>query len=131
MFDAGEDLSGKTPDGIFHNDCKILRHGNVRMAIAQGTFNSTTNLEKAEKIISFYITEVPGNEKVDMAFYLATSIGDQSSEVLYAGKNADLLLQEAFGADTADGKAHLDGVVSRKKQFVPGLISALDDSDQF
>ncbi len=131
MFDAGEDLSGKTPDGIFHNDCKILRHGNIRMAIAQGTFNSMTNLEKAEKIISFYITEVPGNEKVDMAFYLATSIGDQSSDVLFAGKDADLLLQEAFGVDAADGKAHLDGVVSRKKQFVPGLLSALDESDQF
>ncbi|MBQ7174999.1 MAG: putative manganese-dependent inorganic diphosphatase [Lachnospiraceae bacterium] len=127
MFDAGEDMTGKTPDGVFHNDCKTLRHNGMRLAIAQGTFNSVASLEKAEQMIAGYIDEVPEREGLDMAFYLATGIQDQSSDVLYAGRGADALLREAFRTETEGGKVHLPGVMSRKKQFVPALLDALEN----
>ena len=127
MFDAGEDMSGKTPDGVFHNDCKTLRHGGLRLTIAQGTFNSVSSLKKAEKMMAEYIEKVPGTEDVDMAFYLATGIQDQSSDVLFAGKGAAALLEEAFGQAPEDGHVHLPGVMSRKKQFVPALLEAIEN----
>ena len=131
MFDAGEDLTGKTAETIYHNDLKILRSNELRIAIAQGTFNSPSNLKKAEEIISGYIGDVLDGEKVDLAFYVATSIPDQSSDVIYAGSQAEMILNRAF--KTTPGSfglgLRIQGLVSRKKQFVPGIINAMQDQD--
>jgi manganese-dependent inorganic pyrophosphatase len=60
-----------------------------------------------------------------MEFYLLTSLPDQSSLVLSAGDGAQALLETAFGVQAADGGVLLPGVVSRKKQFIPHLLRAL------
>ena len=70
-------------------------------------------------------------EKVDLAFYVATSIPDQSSDVIYAGSQAEMILNRAF--KTTPGSfglgLRIQGLVSRKKQFVPGIINAMQDQD--
>ncbi len=125
MFDAGEDLTGKTAESVFRNDCKILRNNNMRIEIAQGTFNSPANLKKAEQMVSDYIGEILVNDKLDLAFYIATSIGEQSSEVIFAGENAEELLKKAFKTEQGELGLIVRGLVSRKKQFVPSLLQAL------
>lgn len=125
MFDAGEDLTGKTADSVFRNDCKLLRNNGLRIAIAQGTFNSPANLKKAEQMMKDYIGEVLENDKLDLAFYIATSIRDQSSDVIYAGNNAESVLKRAFETEGSEFGLKVKGLVSRKKQFVPSVISVL------
>ncbi|MDO5140975.1 MAG: putative manganese-dependent inorganic diphosphatase [Eubacteriales bacterium] len=125
MFDAGEDLTGKTSEAIFKNDYKILRSNGLRIAIAQGTFNSPGNLHKAENKMNAYINEVLSGEKVDLAFYIATSIPSKSSDVIYAGDNAEQILKKGFHCEESDFGLRISGLVSRKKQFVPALINAL------
>lgn len=129
MFDAGEDLSGKTPDSVFRNDCKVLRSNNLRIEIAQGTFNSPANLRKAEGMIKDHIENILTSDNVDLAFYIATSIADQSSEVIFAGDNAEELLKKAFNTEDGDFGVKVRGLVSRKKQFVPSLLSVLDAAE--
>ena len=129
MFDAGEDLTGKTAETVYHNDLKILRSGDLRIAIAQGNFNSQANLQKAEELVSKYIEQVLETEHVNLAFYIATSIRDQSSDVIFAGSQAESVLKRGF--KTAPGRfgqgVRIKGLVSRKKQFVPGLLSVLQE----
>jgi len=53
-------------------------------------------------------------------FLLLTDIMKEGSELLIAS-DSDTLAEEAFGVVAKDGKAWLDGVLSRKKQVVPPL----------
>jgi len=53
-------------------------------------------------------------------FLLLTDIMKEGSELLIAS-DSDSLAEQAFGVAPKDGKAWLDGVLSRKKQVVPPL----------
>jgi manganese-dependent inorganic pyrophosphatase len=53
-------------------------------------------------------------------FLLLTDIMKEGSELLIASDSA-ILAEQAFGVIPKDGKAWLDGVLSRKKQVVPPL----------
>lgn len=128
MFDAGEDLTGKTPESVYRNDYKVLRSNNLRIGIAQGTFNSTVNLRKAEEMISGYINEVLEADNLDLAFYIATNIGEQSGEVIYAGEKAQELLHKSFNGEDGEFGYVVSGLVSRKKQFIPPLMASLENA---
>ncbi|KGJ89802.1 manganese-dependent inorganic pyrophosphatase [Colwellia psychrerythraea] len=57
-------------------------------------------------------------------FLLLTDIMKEGSELLIAS-DSDTLAEQAFGVVPKDGKAWLDGVLSRKKQVVPPLQEIL------
>jgi manganese-dependent inorganic pyrophosphatase len=56
-------------------------------------------------------------------FLLLTDIMKEGSEVLIVSEDASVI-EKAFGVKPEDGKAWLDGVMSRKKQVVPNLEKA-------
>ena len=60
-----------------------------------------------------------------MVFFMLTNIVDEVTELLCYGKGAKEQVLEAFDlpADTED--ILLEGVVSRKKQLIPDLMSTL------
>ena len=125
MFAAGEDLSDRTPIALFNTDCKILRIGDLKIAVAQGVFYSESNLKKAISMASECIGAELGLKSCDMAFYLATSIIDKSSDVIFAGEGANELLASAFHIGIDEDIVCLPGLVSRKKQFVPAIMNTL------
>lgn len=125
MFDAGEDLSGRTAEEVFYADYKVFRQGEVQFGVAQGNFNSRANLMKTEEIIKNYIGEMQKTTGVDMVYYIATSIPEQSSDVLCAGKYAAEMLEIAFGAEKTGDKYVVSGLMSRKKQFVPKMLKVI------
>ncbi len=57
-------------------------------------------------------------------FLLLTDIMKEGSELLIAS-DSDTLAEQAFGVTPKEGKAWLDGVLSRKKQVVPPLQEIL------
>ena len=71
-------------------------------------------------------------ERLDMIFFILTNILTETSIVLSAGDKAQALLEEAFGENHVDKEASdreqcmiLKNVVSRKKQFLPALVDAI------
>ena len=58
---------------------------------------------------------------------MLTNIISESTEVLFVGNNADTLLEEAFGMKIENSSLILNGVVSRKKQFIPPLIESINE----
>ena len=125
MFEAGESLEGKTAEEIFQQDYKTFLQGSLQIGVGQGSFVSQTNYDKARAMVSEYLSTAKLN--VDMAFYMLTSLQDQSAMILCAGDGAQALLSRAFHTEPTDGGVLLPGVVSRKKQFVPQLIRALQE----
>ena len=69
--------------------------------------------------------ELLKKENKDMIMILLTNILEESSTLLFKGPRAKEILSAAYG-DHFDGDTiYLPGVVSRKKQLIPDLISAI------
>ena len=61
-----------------------------------------------------------------MIFLMLTNILSETTTLIGVGHGSEQLVDEAFHADrSADGGAILYGVVSRKKQLIPALSSAI------
>ena len=126
MFNAGSQLSKKTPDEIFHIDCKQFKAANCSLTVSQVTSVSDRELSKVKKKMLPYMEKLLPNSGVDMLFLMLTDIIRESTELLFVGVNTDSVVHAAFGCEVADSSAVLAGVVSRKKQVLGPLIEAID-----
>ena len=125
MFEAGEDLTGKTPEDLLFTDFKEFSIGENNISVGQGFFMSRKAYEQADRMIESCMEEVLNHSPSDMIFYMLTSIPEQSTLLLFRGKGAKELVESAFDVRAEDGKALLKGVVSRKKQLIPPLREKL------
>ena len=94
MFEAGESLDGKTAEDIFQQDYKTFVQGSLQIGVGQGSFVNQANYDKAKAMVSAYLQTA--SLGVDMAFYMLTSLQDQSALVLCAGSGALELVTRAF-----------------------------------
>lgn len=127
MFEAGEALDGKTPKEIFLQDYKTFEAEGLRFGVGQGSFVSQMNYSRARELVSGYLDEALRKAGLHMVFYMLTSLPDHATLVLSAGAGAEALLKEAFGAEAVDGGVLLPDVMSRKKQFIPQLLRAIQE----
>ena len=74
------------------------------------------------KIAAFM--ESTANGSKDIYFFLLTNILTESSELVFAGESAKEVVENAFGP-AKEHWIYLPGMVSRKKQFVPRILNAL------
>lgn len=125
MFSAGSNLHHKSAEEIFYQDFKKFTVGDTVFGVGQINSISNTELKEIEDKIVSYINEVHSNRGADMLFFMLTDVKECNTRLLFAGDKAKELVHEAFGVDAKDGNAVLEGVVSRKKQFIPSIMVAL------
>ncbi|MCM1148511.1 MAG: putative manganese-dependent inorganic diphosphatase [Butyricicoccus sp.] len=125
MFEAGGDVSGKTAEEIFNGDYKIFSSGEVRFGVGQGNYMSDKNRKASEALVGPYLETALSKQRLDYVFYMFTDVRSSSTELLMAGEEAEKVVARAFGIEIKDGIAQLPGVVSRKKQMIPALMSAI------
>ena len=128
MFEAGEKLGGKTPEEVFLQDFKVFMCGDVRFGVAQGSYMTRKNLKAAQKLLTPYLPEACGKQNVEDLYMLLTDVPKEESVVICTGRHADEMLRSGFEKEPEeDGSWALPGVVSRKKQFIPALMSAYQE----
>ena len=128
MFEAGEKLDGKTPEEVFLQDFKVFMCGDVRFGVAQGSYMTRKNLKAAQKLLTPYLPEACGKQNVEDLYMLLTDVPKEESVVICTGRHADEMLRSGFEKEPEeDGSWALPGVVSRKKQFIPALMSAYQE----
>lgn len=127
MFEAGENLDGKTAEDICYSDFKIFEHDGMKFGVGQASFMSPANLQKAKDMLLPYLPETLAKDGTAMVFLMLTDIREQSSYVIFAGDQAEATLEKAFGQKKEEGEDGmlLEGVVSRKKQMIPPVLEAL------
>lgn len=125
MFEAGEDLQGRTAQDIIFADFKEFEHEGVTFGVGQGSFMSPQNLEKAMEMVEGDIEDARRDSNTDMIFFLLTDIRSESSRLVFSGDGAAETVGEAFGKEAEQGVL-LEDVVSRKKQFIPAVLGAID-----
>ena len=128
MFEAGEKLDGKTPEEVFLQDFKVFMCGDVRFGVAQGSYMTRKNLKAAQQLLTPYLPEACGKQNVEDLYMLLTDVPKEESVVICTGRHADEMLRSGFEKEPEeDGSWVLPGVVSRKKQFIPAMMSAYQE----
>lgn len=127
MFEAGSDLTGRTAEEVFHSDFKVFSRGKARFGVGQGSFMTENSRKRAEALVGPYLTEALRSEELPMVFYMFTDVRSQVTEMLYAGEDSEEIVRRAFHVEPVDGVATLPGVVSRKKQVIPALMTTLQE----
>lgn len=125
MFKAGSNLQSKTAEEIFYQDFKIFSMNGVSFGVGQINAMTLEELAEIKEKIRPYMQAAIGKMRVNMAFFMLTDIIGQSTELLFEGKNAEELIEDAFNVSLENDSFRLDGVVSRKKQLLPALMSTL------
>ncbi len=125
MFEAGGDLTGKTAEDVFFTDFKVFSRGDVKFGVGQSSYMTRKNRQAAEALIAPYLPQALAQAGVPMVFYMFTDVQAQSTDLMCCGTGAEAIVRETFDTEFAGGKALLKGIVSRKKQFIPALMAAL------
>lgn len=129
MFAAGSDLVGKSPEEIFYQDFKTFHVGDTTFGVGQISSMNQQELTKLQDEIHQYLKDSYTKTHCDMIFFVMTNILEESSTMLFYGEAADALIREAFQLEPDGNRCYLPGVVSRKKQIVPLLVSTLQQWD--
>ena len=128
MFEAGEKLDGKTPEEVFLQDFKVFMCGDIRFGVAQGSYMTRKNLTAAEALLKPYLEEARNKQNVEDIYMLLTDVPKEESVVICNGRYAAEVLTDGFDTQpAADASWTLPGVVSRKKQFIPALMTAYQE----
>lgn len=127
MFAAGSDLSSRKPKEIFEQDMKKFEVSNIHFCVSQiNSMNSIELKEIKQKLIP-YMDEAFASLDMDMAFVMLTNIVKESTELLCFGEKAADLAKKAFQLPEEKNEFKLKGLVSRKKQLIPSLVSVLQN----
>jgi len=128
MFEAGEKLDGKTAEEVFLQDFKVFMCGDIRFGVAQGSYMTRKNLVAAENLLRPYLEEARNKQNVEDIYMLLTDVPKEESVVIGSGRYTAEVLADGFETQPAeDGSFTLPGVVSRKKQFIPALMTAYQE----
>ena len=128
MFEAGEKLDGKTAEEVFLQDFKVFMCGDIRFGVAQGSYMTRKNLTAAEALLKPYLEEARNKQNVEDIYMLLTDVPKEESVVICNGRYAAEVLTDGFDTQpAADASWTLPGVVSRKKQFIPALMTAYQE----
>ena len=129
MFRAGSDFSKKTIEEICYLDFKTFTAEKITFGVSQISAMSALDLADVKSRVQEYLDTMLLERKLDMVFIMLTDIVQEQSQILCAGEGAARILAQAFvHAQVEENETLLKGVVSRKKQFIPELIWALQES---
>ena len=132
MFAAGSNLRGKTDAEIFYQDFKKFTVGKVSFGVGQISSLNAKELEELKDRMLPYMKKSREEHGMDMMFFMLTNILTESTVLLCEGSGAKQLVIGAFRAEEEESKAEdhvvsLPGVVSRKKQLIPGIMLAVQE----
>lgn len=125
MFNAGSNLKGKSAEDIIFLDFKQFTVGETVIGVGQVNFMSEDELKEIKSKVLPYLDKARKSHRLDMIFFMMTNIVTESSELLCCGLDARSKVIAAYDLSEDTEDLLLRGVVSRKKQLVPTLVSAL------
>lgn len=129
MFAAGSDLRHKSCEEILYQDFKKFTSGEVTFGVGQINSMNGEELRMIQEKMQEYMKENFAEIGVSMLFFMLTDIMEESTRLLCEGSGAAELAGRAFGIKKPAEDLWLDGVVSRKKQLIPALMTVLQQEN--
>lgn len=121
MLKAGSSLKGKTKEEVLYTDYKNYPVGEYHIGLGQiSTTNPDELLEEKEEYVDLLNQVADGEDYYFVALFV-TDIIKKGSYVLYS-KRAEDILRNVYKCEDLTQGTFLEGVVSRKKQILPGIM---------
>lgn len=122
MFEVSSDVSDLSPEEIVDRDLKEYgTDSGEKMSVSQIETVGPGLLERKEELMEA-LEGVRGKNGYLFAALMVTDIIEQGTELLCAGECA--VVERAFDTKAQDSVIDLPGVMSRKKQVAPKLLTA-------
>lgn len=125
MFKAGTSLEGLTKEEVIKSDFKSFPIGDEKMAIGQ-VF--TLDVDRIFDELDTYIEkleEINNKEGYKFIVIAITDILKNGSYLIFT-ENAKSVLESIYKLDDIKQGYYVDGLVSRKKQILPSILSELN-----
>ncbi len=125
MFNAGSSIEGKSVGEIIHGDFKNFMIDNQKIGIGQiSTMNPKEILNRKDEIIE-ELNNMYNDEDYRAVALFVTDILKNGSYIFFNEKSKNIFTS-AFNLESIKESHFFEGLVSRKKQIVPKLMSYLD-----
>jgi len=120
MFKVKSAVDGTPARELVLRDYKDFNMNGNKIGIGQLEVVDLSILDKVKADLEKDIAALKAEGSRHSVFLLLTDIMKEGSELLIASDD-ESVIEKAFGVAPKDGKAWLEGVMSRKKQVVPNL----------
>lgn len=124
ILSAGAGLASRTPDEIVSGDMKLYEGGNYRFAVSQAEVTDLQQLAKHLEGLQIALEDLRSKKAVDFAMLMVTDVVRGSSQLLIVNEPPEL--NDLPYPRQPDGTRRAKGVVSRKKQLLPGVLGLLE-----
>ena len=125
MFHAGSNFEQRPVDEIFNQDLKKFGMGDKKFEIGQISFMSDNDIIGLKERLLDFMEERVKSGASEGIYFMLTNIVQERTELLFVGSGTMDIVDEAFHENTGERSVVLPGVVSRKKQLVPQLMSTM------
>jgi len=124
IISAGSIIAGMSPSNVLLADRKDYKVGNLTVAISQVEESGFENFSSRKDALYREILGVVEKENLDFFGLLVTNVIRETSVLLAAGK--ENLLDKVPWPRLEKNLFELEGVLSRKKQLLPKILSAFN-----
>ena len=123
MLKAGTDLDKYTEDELIRLDAKCIEKEEIKYVIAQVNTVSIPDVLKRKAKIEEEMNKEILAKGLSLFVFIITDIVNSNSEAIVLGDRTELI-SKSYEID--DDIAVMPGVVSRKKQFLPAIMEAME-----
>jgi manganese-dependent inorganic pyrophosphatase len=124
LLRAGAGLASREPESIVSTDLKLYEAGGLNFGIAQVEVTNLNQFSEHLPALSAAMAKLRDAKGLRFAMLMVTDVVQGTSRLLITDEIAALGVLPY--ARLEDGTLAADGVVSRKKQLLPAVLSALE-----
>ncbi len=124
VLNSGSGLSVRPPRDIINSDVKAYEVGEYKFSISQVEVSDLYELDEHIEALRKALEEYRENKGNHFAVLMVTDVVRGSSRILMV--NPPAILEDLPFNPAADGTLLAEGMVSRKKQLVPIILSQLE-----
>lgn len=124
VLNSGSGLSVRPPRDIINSDVKAYEVGEYKFSISQVEVSDLYELDEHIEALRKALEEYRENKGNQFAVLMVTDVVRGSSRILMV--NPPAILEDLPFNPAADGTLLAEGMVSRKKQLVPIILSQLE-----
>lgn len=127
MFKAASSLEGKTPEEILKQDFKIFNLEGVKIGVSQISTTAPESFSLVRESIEKLMDSMCKNDGFGLMIFMLTDIIKSGSELISIGKYSNIV-SDIFNVKLVNNSAYVPGILSRKKQIIPPLTTAMSKS---
>ena len=125
MFKAGTSLEGKTAKEIFYQDFKSFSLNHFKIGVSQVGTMYIEGFDSLKEDMIILMNKKAKESGFDLILLMLTDILNGGSVLIAAGDHKEIV-SKAFNVTLTNNSVYIPGIVSRKKQVIPPLTSAIN-----